>query len=93
MICLFDSNAETLIRKKDYELIQLTELETRLIQKESEILLNTDFKELGLTNEKMRQAYVNQETIELKEQIKEHKNRITIIDDLIKLRLQEVKTE
>lgn len=91
--CLFDYNAEELIQNKDKVLFRLNQLEIQLMKKEADILLNTDFKAEGCTNEKQRTAYVNQQTIELKEAIKAHKHSLTIVDDLIRLRMQEVKTE
>ena len=91
--CLFDYNAEELIRNKDIVQLRLTELEIDYKRKEAEILLNTDFKELGLTNEKMRQAYINKQLLPLKESIELHKNSLNIVNDLIKLRMQEVNTQ
>ena len=58
---------------------------------EADILLNTDFKAEGLTNEKQRTAYVNSKTVELKEAIKTHKHSLEIVNDLLKLRLQEAR--
>ena len=74
-------------------LLRLRELEIQLLKKEADILLNTDFKAEGLTNEKQRTAYVNQKTIDLKEAIKAHKHSLEIVNDLLKLRLLEVKKE
>lgn len=91
--CLFDYDAMELIRNKDIVQYRLTELEIEYKKQEAEILLNTDFKELKLTNEKMRTAYVNNQLIDLKEAIEQHKNSLNIVNDLIKLRLQEVKPE
>ena len=91
--CLFDYDALELIRNKDIVQYRLTELEIEYKKQEAEILLNTDFKELKLTNEKMRTAYVNNQLIDLKEAIEQHKNSLNIVNDLIKLRLQEVKPE
>ena len=91
--CLFDYNAEELIQNKDKVLFRLNQLEIQLMKKEADILLNTDFKAEGCTNEKQRTAFVNTKTIELKEAIKAHKHSLTIVDDLIRLRMQEVKTE
>ena len=88
MKCIYDYNAEELIRNKDIVLFRLREYEIQLLRKESKLLLETDFKELGLTNEKQRTAYVNNECIELKEAIKAHKASIEIINDLLRLRLQ-----
>lgn len=91
--CLYDYNAEELIRNKDIVLMRLRELEIQLLKKESELLLTTDFKSKGLTNESMRKAYINNECADLKEAIKAHKHSLTIVDDLLKLRLLEVKKE
>ena len=87
--CLFDYGPELLIRNKDIVLLRLTQLEIDLMKKEADILLNTDFKAEGLTNEKQRTAYVNSKTVELKEAIKAHKHSLEIVNDLLKLRLQE----
>ena len=89
--CLFDYNAEELIRNKDIVQLRLTELEIDYKKKEAELLLTTDFKEMKLTNDKMRTAYVDSQLMDLKEAIKLHKNSLNIVNDLIKLRLLEVK--
>ena len=89
--CLFDYDALELIKNKDIVLLRLRELEIDLMKKEADLLLNTDFKALGYTNEKQRTAYVNNETMQLKQAIKAHKHSLTIVDDLLKLRMQEVK--
>ncbi len=91
--CLFDYNAEELIRNKDIVLFRLRELEIKLLKQESRLYLTTDFKAEGCTNERMRKAFVDNETIELKEAIKAHKDSLEIVNDLIRLRMQEVKTE
>ena len=87
--CLFDYNAEELIRNKDIVQLRLTELEIEYKKQEAELLLNTDFKELGLTNEKMRTAYVTNSLIDLKESIELHKNSLNIVNDLIRLRMSQ----
>ena len=89
--CLFDYDALELIKNKDIVLLRLRKLEIDLMKKEADLLLNTDFKALGYTNEKQRTAYVNNETMQLKQAIKAHKHSLTIVDDLLKLRMQEVK--
>ena len=91
--CLFDYDAMELIKNKDIVQLRLTKLEINYKKKEAKILLETDFKELKLTNEKMRQAYINQQLLPLKESIELHKNSLNIVNDLIKLRLMEVKKE
>ena len=57
---LFTEKAEVLnkIQNKKAEILTLKHL---IGLEETELLLNTDFKELGLTNEKQRTAYINQE--------------------------------
>ena len=87
--CLYDYDAMELIHNKDIVLMRLRTLEINLMKKESEILLNTDFKELKVTNEKQRTAYVNSQTVDLKEQIKAHKHSLEIVNDLLKLRMKE----
>ena len=87
--CLFTYNAEELIRNKDIVLLRLRQLEIDLLKKESELLLTTDFKAEGLTNEKQRTAYVNAQVIDLKESIKAHKHSLEIVNDLLKLRMKE----
>lgn len=87
--CLFNYNAEQLIRNKDIVLLRLRQLEIDLLKKESELLLTTDFKAEGLTNEKQRTAYVNAQVIDLKESIKAHKHSLEIVNDLLKLRMKE----
>lgn len=91
MKCLYDYNAEELIRNKDIVLMRLRELEIQLMKAEAEILLNTDFKELKLTNESMRKAYINEETMHLKEAIKAHKHSLEIVNDLLRLRIKEME--
>ena len=91
--CLFDYNAEELIRNKDLVLFRLRELEIKLLKQESRLYLTTDFKAEGCTNERMRKAFVDNETVELKEAIKAHKHSLEIVNDLIRLRMQEVKSE
>ena len=88
--CLYDYNAEELIRNKDIVQYRLTELEIEYKKQEAELLLNTDFKELGLTNESMRRAYITNSLIDLKQAIELHKNSLNIVNDLIRLRLMEV---
>ena len=87
--CLFDYDIMELIQNKDLVQYRLTELEIEYKKQEAELLLNTDFKELGLTNENMRTAYVTNSLIDLKESIELHKNSLNIVNDLIKIRLQE----
>ena len=93
MKTLFEYDILELIRNKDIVQYRLTQYEIQYTKEEAEILLNTDFKELGLTNEKMRQAYINKQLLPLKESIELHKNSLNIVNDLIKLRTKEEVTE
>ena len=86
--CLFDYDVEELIHNKDVVQFRLTKLEIEYKKQEAELLLNTDFKELKLTNDKMRTAYVTNALIDLKESIELHKNSLNIVNDLIKLRMK-----
>ena len=79
--------AQTKIANKKAEILTLKHL---IGAKETELLLNTDFKELGLTNEKQRSAYINQELRVDKEQLDWFKfdlfvleNDLEMINDLI----------
>ena len=89
---LYTCDTMDLIKNKDIVQFRLTKLEIEYKKQEAELLLNTDFKELGLTNDKMRTAYVTNQLIDLKEDIELHKNSLNIVNDLIKIRMQEVKT-
>ena len=95
---LFEFGLKRLIRAKSAALIELRELELKLINakhelaiEERNLLLNTNFKELGLTNEKMRNAHVNEQLNDdnikmdvLKHTITNKKDDIEIINDLIR---------
>lgn len=104
---LFKLGLKALIKAKSDALILLRELELELLNakhdlavKERNILLTTDFKDLGLTNEKMRSAYVNKQLSDYKVKIDVQKHRITskkddieIINDLIQLNELELQGE
>ena len=104
---LFKLGLKALIKAKSDALILLRELELDLVnakhdlaKRERKLLLTTDFKELGLTNEKMRTAYVNEELNDYKVKIDVQKHRISskyddieVINDLIKLHELEMKGE
>ena len=105
--CLYDFNAQELIqfkeqRQKEIESVyfKLVTAELDLRNIENSLWLNTDFKAQGLTNDKMRTAFVSENTREirfeintLKYELKQQENLLIIINDLIRLRLQEVKQE
>ena len=102
---LFKLGLRALIKAKSDALILLRELELELLNakhdladKERTLFLTTDFKELGLTNEKMRSAYVNEKLSDFKVKIDVQKHRIAskrddieIINDLIELNELELK--
>ena len=103
--CIFDLNTEELIQLKQMRLseietayFKLTTKELDLKNAENHFWLKTDFKEAGCTNDKMRTAYVSDavqnlrsDIQDLKFELKTQENLLIIINDLIKLRLQEVK--
>lgn len=105
--CIFDFDAEQLIQLKDMRLseveskyYEVISRETDLKNAENSLWLNTDFKEVGCTNDKMRTAYVQSHTIDLRLkldiarfELKQHENNLKIINDLLALRMQEVKNE
>ena len=105
--CIYDMEAKDPIQLKEMRLRELRSVYYKLLMKEREIkngennvLLKTDFKSLGLTNEKQRTAYVQEasakdrfELDHLKYELKLQEDDLEILNDLIKLRLQEVKTE
>ena len=96
---IFDFGLKPLIKMKSESLIILRDLEKELLKiehnlaaEERNLYLNTDFKELGLTNDKLRNSYVNEqlsdfrfEIVMKKHEIQSKKDDIEIINDLIKL--------
>ena len=105
--CVFDFNAEELIQLKDMTLKTVEEKYFNLLAKERDLKntenrlwLKTDFKDKGLTNDSLRRAFVSDNTSELrfkvdtaKYELKQQENNLIIINDLLSLRMQEVKTE
>ena len=85
------------IESKYFELLTN---ESELKNVENNLWLNTDFKAQGLTNDSLRRAFVSDNTSKIRFKIdmaryelKQLENHIVIINDLIKLRQQEVKQE
>ena len=66
------------IQNKKAEILTLKHL---ISLKETELLLNTDFKELGYTNEKQRTAYVNSQLRQDKEELDWLKYDLTILEN------------
>lgn len=91
--CIYDMSAEELIQNKDYCLTELTLAQNDLMKKENELLLNTDFKAEGCTNEKQRTAYITERVTTEKARVDGYKNSLTILNDLLKLRLMEMNQE
>ena len=91
--CIYDMSVEELIQNKDYCLTELTLAQNDLMKKENELLLNTDFKAEGCTNEKQRTAYVQERVTTEKARVDGYKNSLTILNDLLKLRLMEMNQE
>ena len=104
MKCMYDFTVEELIQLKELRLKDLRTKQWELLTKENEIrnaesnlLLKTDFKELKLTNEKMRNAYINNalheqkfKLTQLKHEVKQNEDVLVLINDLIELRLKEL---
>ncbi|WP_405286278.1 hypothetical protein [Methanobrevibacter sp.] len=88
---LFDTKQNIIDQLKDAE-DRLTNAKAELKQRENELWLNTQFKELGYTNDDTRRAYVNHETTELRVNEEMIRNEVTMLkrelnlcDDKIKL--------
>ncbi len=90
---IFKMNALELIQTKDSLVLDYNEFMEDYREKEAKLLLETDFKELKLTNEKMRTAYINTEMATDKAVRQSYEHSIDVLNDLIRLRMQEVKPE
>ena len=90
---IYEMTALELIKNKDQLLFDYDAFMVIYREKEAKLLLETDFKELKLTNDKMRTAYINQQMSKEKDQRNAYEHSIEIVNDLLKLRLQEVKPE
>ena len=101
----YDFDALRLIKLKEMRLDELRSKYYDLITKEREIkngennvLLNTDFKSLGLTNKEQRTAFVQDASAkdrfqldQLKYEFKQQEDDLEILNDLIKLRIAELE--
>ena len=70
------------IQMKKAEILSLKHL---ISIQETSLLLNTDFKELGLTNEKQRTAYINAKLRTKKEEMDWLKYDLTILEDDVEI--------
>jgi len=98
----YDFNLKQLIGLKEERLgtlrssyFNVQSCERALKNAENKLYLKTDFKELGLTNEKMRNAYISDNTYDLrfrldmaKYELKQQEDSLQIISDLINYRLK-----
>ena len=66
------------IQMKKAEILSLKHL---ISIQETSLLLNTDFKELGLTNEKQRTAYINDKLREKREELDWLKYDLTVLEN------------
>ena len=104
---IFDFGLRPLIKMKSESLIILRDLEKELLKiehdmaaEERNLYLNTDFKELGLTNDKLRNSYVKDqlsdfrfEIVMKRHEIQSKKDDVEIINDLIKLAELDMREE
>ena len=91
--CIYEMDALELIENKELCLNNLTRVKLDYKMKEADLLINTDFKELKLTNESMRKAYINKQLSSEKEALESFENSLTIVNDLLKLRLIELSNK
>ena len=99
----YSFNLEQLIQLKEKRLgtlrsnyFNVQSCERALKNAENRLYLKTDFKAEGLTNDKMRNAYVSDNTYDLrfrldmaKYELKQSEDNLSIINDLINYRLKE----
>ena len=88
---VFQMNALDLIRTKDELVLDYNDFMEEYREKEAKLLLETDFKAEGCTNEKQRTAFVNQKMAVEKTARQSYEHSIDVLNDLIRLRMQEVK--
>lgn len=99
--CLFQMEAEQIIRFKELRMLKINAAYLDLLDKErtlknveNSLWLKTDFKAEGCTNDKTRGAFVSDNTSDLrfeidqlKYKLKQHESDLIIINDLLKLRM------
>ena len=91
---VFQMNALDLIRTKDELVLDYNDFMEEYREKEAKLYIETDFsKVLGKsrTNKEEREAYINQEMAVEKTARQSYEHSIDILNDLIRLRMKEVK--
>jgi len=90
---IYEMTVLELIKNKDQLLFDYMTFMKYYRKKEADLLLNTDFKAEGCTNEKQRTAYVNVKMDVCKMSKQAYENNIDIVNDILRLRMKEVKPE
>ena len=91
---VFKMNALDLIRTKDELVLDYNDFMEEYREKEAKLYIETDFsKVLGKsrTNKEEREAYINQEMAIEKTARQSYEHSIDVLNDLIRLRMKEVK--
>ena len=86
---IFKMNTLDLLKTKDNLVLEYNDFMDEYRETEAKILLGTDFKAKGCTNEKQRTAYINQEMATDKSVKASYEHSIDIVNDLIRLRMKE----
>ena len=90
---IYEMTPEELIKNKDQLLENYASFMKEYRGIEITLLLETDFKAEGCTNEKQRTAFINKAMDVHKHTRQVYENHIDILNDLLKLRMMEVKSE
>ena len=75
----------SILKQSENKKAEILTLKHLISIKETAILLNTDFKAEGCTNEKQRSAYVNDKLRELKEELDWLKYDLNILEDDVEI--------
>lgn len=75
----------SILKQSENKKAEILTLKHLISIKETSILLNTDFKAEGCTNEKQRTAYINDKLRELKEELDWLKYDLTILEDDVEI--------
>ena len=76
---------KTTLKKIEVKRAEIIAANQLLKHKENQILLNTDFKELKLTNEKMRNAYIHEQLSLEKNGLEWLKYDLTVLENELDL--------